>query len=130
MFSLTFTFGGLPRPELSLNGRLHYINRSKLVKQERQYACYLGLQHRDSWKAPERAIISYEFCVTTRRVRDLENLIGACKAWIDGLCDAGILVKDDCWHLEIGYGRICLADREETRLMISATEEYQRANIR
>lgn len=121
-FSLIFAFPGLPNASLSLNGRLHFYQRSKLIKAERTYAYCLGFQHRVGWVAPEKAILSYEFYTTSRRTRDFENLIGSCKPWVDGLVDSGILVKDDCWHLEIGYVRVFLASKEETRLIISDKE--------
>ena len=54
---------------LSTNGRgnLHYMERSKLVKEARDEAYYLAkdaLSKCDYWTAPAKARISYEFYMT------------------------------------------------------------------
>ena len=62
--------------------------------------------------------ISYEFHVKDKRRRDLDNLIGACKAYVDGLIDVGVLFYDDARHLEIGGARLVEDDTDKTILRI------------
>jgi hypothetical protein len=119
MFSITFVFDSLPDLSLSGNGRLHWRNRAARVKQEREYARLLGISNKGAWVAPERAIITFEFYSSTHKVFDLDNAISATKAWIDGLVSAGILLKDDCWHLSIGGAKAIYAKYDETRIIIS-----------
>lgn len=118
MFNITFVFDSLPPPDLSPNSRLHWRGRAKRVKEEREYARLLGTQNKGTWQAPEKAIISFEFHSSTKKVFDLDNAISACKSWIDGLRDAGVLLKDDCWHLSYGSARVVAAKYDETRLII------------
>jgi crossover junction endodeoxyribonuclease RusA len=122
MFKIVFVFDSLPPSDLSPNARLHWRGRAARVKVEREYARLLGIQNKGTWEAPERAIISFEFHSSTKKVFDLDNAISACKSWVDGLRDAGILLKDDCWHLSYGSARVVLAKHDETRLILEACE--------
>jgi hypothetical protein len=120
MFSITFVFDSLPDLSLSGNGRLHWRSRAARVKQEREYARLLGISNKGQWVAPQKAIISFEFHSSTKKVFDLDNAISACKSWIDGLRDAGILIKDDCWHLSYGSAQVVSSKYDETRLILEA----------
>jgi hypothetical protein len=122
MFKLIFVFDSLPNSDLYPNKlrSIHWSRRSKVEKQEREYAYYLGLENKGDWIAPEKAVISYEFYSSTKRIRDLDSLISACKPWQDGLKDSGILIDDDCWHLSIGKAEVILAKYDESRLILEA----------
>ena len=117
---LQLIFSGLPPPDLSPNSRIFWRKRSAIVKQEREYARLLALQNKGTWAAPENAVISFEFYSSTRKVFDPDNAIAACKSWVDGLKDAGILKSDDCWHLSYGSAQVILAEHDETRLILLA----------
>lgn len=119
-FNLTIVFDSLPLSELSHNSRLHWRQRASLVKQEREYARLIAIQNKGDWQAPDKAIMSFEFYVSSKRLHDLDNLISSCKSWIDGLRDSGILLSDDCWHLNYGSAQVILAKHNETRLIIEA----------
>jgi len=61
------------------------------------------------------------FTLSSKRVRDLDGLLGACKPWIDGLVDAGVLLKDDCWHLQkIAFWAEYKKGEEGTEFIITA----------
>jgi len=77
--------------------------RSHVEAQARYEGKVVGLQAKPgNWVAPRHAVISYEFHWNDKRKRDLDNLVGACKAWQDGFRDADILIDDDAYHLSIG----------------------------
>ena len=122
MLNLTVIFNSLPFSELSHNSRIDWRKRASLVKQEREYARLIGIQNKGDRQAPKRAVLYFEFYVSSKRLHDLDNLISSCKAWIDGLKDSGILSSDDCWHLSYGYAKVILAKHDETRLIIQGIE--------
>lgn len=121
-FNLTIVFPYLPDYDLSPNGRKHWRAKAKLVEMTRYEAKILGLNNKGNWQAPELAKIHYEFYCKSRAIRDLDNLISACKSWQDGLKDAGIIFKDDGWHLSIGGARLIEAAEDQTRLIIERIE--------
>lgn len=129
MFNLTIVFPSLPDMRLSVNGRnkIHFMECSKLTEIARNEAYYLAkdaLSKCDYWETPVKARISYEFYSDDKRIKDIEDgLIPACKAWVDGIRDAGILIADDGWHLWIGHGELRFANQKQTRLIIEAIDE-------
>jgi len=128
MFNLTVVFPKLPDMRLSTNGRgnLHYMERSKLVKEARDEAYYLAkdaLSKCDYWTAPAKARISYEFYMTDHRVKDMDNLVSACKPWCDSLVAAGIINSDSGWDLALGSGDFIFSNEKQTRLIIKPIEE-------
>lgn len=128
-FALTICFDKLPSMKLSVNGRnqIHYQERAKLVKEAREEAYYLAkeaLSKCDYWVAPQKARISYEFYSDDKRIKDIEDgLIPACKAYIDGLRDAGVISSDDGWHLWVGRAELRPANQKQTRLIIESLED-------
>ncbi len=115
---LVITIDRLPDRHLSPNARQHHLAKAGYVKTARTEAYLLARAVMGDWVAPERAVISYLFTLRSRRRRDIDNLISACKPWLDGLVDAGVLVDDDCWHLEIS-ARVAPGERDSTTLTIS-----------
>jgi len=106
---IVITFNRLPSPELMVNKlrTIHWSRRAKIERVDRRegfYAARAVLESQD-WKAPNKAIISYQFTVKNRRIKDVEGLLVASKPLIDGIVDGGVLKNDDCWHLDIGEHR-------------------------
>ena len=58
-----------------------------------------------------------------KRKRDLDNLISACKPFLDGLIDAGVLKSDDGWYLSISGAEIVKGDKSKTELIIREEEK-------
>jgi len=90
----------LPDPALSPNRirRSHWGVRSEHSKIARQEAYMLGYAVNLS-RPMELVEIQLIFTMSSRRLHDYDNLIAASKPWLDGLVDAGVFVKDDCWHV-------------------------------
>lgn len=87
----------LPPRELSPNARVHWIVRAKANRAAKEAVHALSLQQRPRGKPLARATVSVTFWVPDRRRRDKGNLIGAAKAYLDGLKDAGV-IQDDAWQ--------------------------------
>jgi hypothetical protein len=128
MFSIVICFNHLPEMKLSTNGRgqIHYMERSKLVQEAKDEAYLLAKESLSKcswWIVPTKARISYEFYSNDKRVKDLDNLISAEKAHVDGLVMAGVINSDSGWDLSIGKAQLLPANMKETRLIIEALEE-------
>lgn len=79
----------LPWPNrlLSPNARVHHLAKHKAVRQHRGIASVLGsLDGRKRLRNPVLAILPI---VTTRRRRDLDNVLAGLKSALDGLTDCG-----------------------------------------
>lgn len=113
--SVTLVFRvGLPPVELSPNGRVHRLEKARAAREYRTEARIMGIGARveSRWKVPDRARVSLHFGLLDRRARhvvktsfhprDVDNAVGACKALIDGLRDAELIVDDNWAALELG----------------------------
>ena len=94
----------LPESDLFPNKlrTIHWSTRARVEREARMeaYLETLCIRPKD-WCTLDHAEVSYLFLVSDRRVRDMEALLIACKPYIDGMVDAGIMLSDDCWHLRI-----------------------------
>jgi hypothetical protein len=127
MFSLTVVFDKLPDMRLSMNGRnkIHFMERSQIVKVAREEAYYLAkdaLSKCDYWEAPPMARISYEFYCDDKRIKDMDGLTSACKAWVDSLVTSGVISSDSGWKLWQGHAELRPANQKQTRLIIESLE--------
>lgn len=118
--SLTLSVPHLPPAELNPNNlrRLHWSVRSRESEVARSEVGWLAKVQWHDDKPMEKARISYTFHLRGNRQHDLDNLLGACKAYQDGLIDANVIVFDDSKHLEIGGVRAVQDDHEETILRV------------
>jgi len=128
MFSIVVCLDHLPNMKLSTNGRgqIHFMERSKLVQEAKDEAYLLAKESLSKcswWIVPTKARISYEFYTNDRRVKDLDNLISATKATVDGLVLAGLITSDSGWDLSIGKAELLTANQKQTRLIIEAIDE-------
>jgi len=123
MRTLKLTIEHLPDPELSPNARIHWRVKAQAVRIARAEVGWLAKAEWHSEKPMPRAVVSYEFTVTVIRLRDQDNFITRCKAWQDGLIDAGILVFDDSKHLKIGSVSFIKGDKNQTVITVQELEE-------
>jgi hypothetical protein len=88
----------LPSREVSPNARVHWAKRSKFIRWERTAAAYRFAQAKPrNWRPePVRLEIRYvcPFGSAGYCPRDTQNAIGALKAAIDGMVDAGVVPDD------------------------------------
>ena len=109
MTSFTLVIPHLPPSELFPNRlrSIHWSKRSQIEREAREEGYYEALAIKPTnYVAPEYAEVSYLFVISDRRIRDIEAMLIACKPYIDSLVDAGIILKDDCFHLRIGSARV------------------------
>ena len=71
---------------------LHWAQRSALRKAHREEAFWLAIKENSYFK---QATIEIQVTAKDKRKRDLDGLLTACKPWIDGIVDAGIMEDDN-----------------------------------
>lgn len=115
----------LPPRELNPNSWSHWSVRSRVTREERNRAGWQAREAMLDFKAKpiNHARISYIFHVKDKRKHDLDNLLAACKPWQDGLVDGGLLVSDDCDHLELGRVAVVRGDKDQTEIIIENLDE-------
>lgn len=118
MPTITLTIDHLPYKQLSPNARVHWTTKNNYTQAAKTEACMIAKQSMNGWKAPDQAVISYTFTVTSRRNRDIDNLVAACKAVQDGLVEAGVIKADDCWHLSLGQVQVVKGDKPKTEIIV------------
>lgn len=107
----------LPIPDrvLSPNARVHWAVKAKAVKHARTLAKLAALRvGRPMWKS-----VTVQCIVTmkTRRKFDRDNLLSMCKAYFDGIADAGVVVNDsEMIYLPVKFTE---PDKENPRLTIN-----------
>jgi hypothetical protein len=130
--SVVLVFPELPYSELNPNNlrRSHWSKRSEVSAIAREEAKLLGLQ---AVRAQGVVGLPFQTCkieevfyVPTRRKIDIENLMAACKAWCDGIVDAGILVDDGWEHVLKLSGRVIYRKGVEgTEITIKEVSDVQ-----
>lgn len=118
----------IPSRVLSPNGRFHWGAKQRATKKAREYAHYVTLA---AFTNVESASLRWpEASVSVRVVRrdkrgrmDDQNLIASLKAYIDGVCDAGLIENDRglrwgavTWEVERGIPK----NQERVELTFSA----------
>lgn len=128
---LVIVFDQLPPAELSPNKRLHWAKKALLVAWAKHDAYMLAkdalhiLGKRSAsfgtspWEIPEHSAMHIEIAFPDKRRRDWDNLLSSCKAWIDGIREAGVVRDDDWQHLSISLSGH-LGKKAMTRITISA----------
>lgn len=84
----------IPAKQLSPNARCHFMAKARMTKAARATAAahaLAALSTRPQWK---RATVKAVWSFPDARRRDLDNLQASCKAYLDGLVDAGIMEDD------------------------------------
>lgn len=89
----------------------------------REEAYLEGKQKWKNQKPMELCEIEYMFYLPNRRARDPDGLVSACKPWVDGAVDAGILTGDDIWHIQrLTVGRVYSKNNEKTVITFKEVE--------
>lgn len=108
----------LPTPRgLALNARVHWGRRAARTKIEREIAWRYG-----ELTAPDVAMREAIVLITWRgrgRLPDADNIAGRCKAYIDGLTDAGWW-PDDASIVWLSTSRERVVRGEEPEVVIKA----------
>ncbi len=86
------------KPPLSLNDRLHWATKARLVSRIRTYVDVESTCTR--LPKAESAVITLHYRPRDRRRRDKDNLFATLKPCIDGLVDAGVLPADHGNHVD------------------------------
>ena len=121
---LKITIGHLPYSALMPN-RLrgsHWSVRSRISLVALSEAYSEARLCMGDWEPPEKASILYRFTVQDRRKRDLDNLIGASKPFLDGLVSARVIASDDGMYLSVAGAEMVRGTEAKTELIISRRE--------
>jgi hypothetical protein len=70
------------------------------------------------WTPLKSSALTYEFTVKDKRRRDLDNLVCACKVYLDALVSTGVIVDDSCWHTYIDGAWVLSGDEMSTRIIV------------
>lgn len=89
-----------PAKELSPNARVHHHAKSKAVKAYREGAYWLTRARDLSVPDSEEVFLLIDFYPPDKRRRDLDNMLSAFKAGLDGIADA-LEVNDHRFSLVI-----------------------------
>ena len=111
----------LPAKELSPNARCHWGTKAVKTREARitAWAGAMAILWHDDSPRGEKAMSQLTFYFKTKRRRDADNLLASCKAYFDGLVDAGILADDSgLGHFPIIFHK----DKDDPRLEITITE--------
>jgi len=119
--TIKITIPGLPYTPLRSNYHKgnFWFTRAKWSAIAREEAFALGKEQH--LKEPITSCkIEEVFTVPTKRRIDIEGLMGACKPWIDGLVDAGIIIDDSWKYVKRLSGRIVYEKGvEQTEIIIT-----------
>jgi crossover junction endodeoxyribonuclease RusA len=91
-------------PPLSLNQRLHHMQRSRLTRQLRDDVALLAKARRIPRLGRVRVELHYQ--PKDNRHRDADNLVATLKPCIDGLRDAGVIPDDTPEYVTWGAPQI------------------------
>ena len=119
--SVVCTVPHLPRSKVGPNARLHHHARDKATRAARD-EMIAELRNQDCAVSPlwETAHLDIVFTAKDKRRRDLDNLIGCCKPWIDALTDI-VIVDDSADRLSLS-ARYEVGKEEKTVFQISRVE--------
>ena len=112
----------LPLPDriLSPNARAHWATKSRAVKAAREVARWTTTIAGGACLMLTTARIDIRAFHTIKRRRDRDNLIASCKAYFDGLADAGLIANDSGFTLgPVVFG----VDKEEPRIELEVSWE-------
>jgi crossover junction endodeoxyribonuclease RusA len=104
----------LPSPKLSPNARIHWAQRSKLVKAARTTARLLAQAQGISKATPIRSY-RLRFIWRDKRRHDRDNASASCKAYCDGIADATEQDDSDWLFYGVEFGE---PDKRNPRLEV------------
>ena len=117
---VNITLDRLPSKDVMGNARVHFQEKAKAVATERMYMYLHCLENRDMIVPDEpyqKARISHDYW--NPKEIDHDNYLIGCKAWQDGLVDAGILKDDKPSTLGLGHMEYHKCKRGEEKAVIT-----------
>ena len=93
---------GLPPRDASPNARVHYMKLANVKRNQRDLmiASVLEMPSMDRPNEPlDKAHLTITFRASDKRRRDIDNLLSASKAYVDGLVAAGVIIDDSSDNL-------------------------------
>ena len=113
----------VPERVLSPNARVHWTVKYRAARRLKDAVILLTREavRKQEWTAPEKAILQFTVCLTSRRRRDADNIVAMMKPAQDALAIAGAIKGDDLEHLEI-LNPIVIIGRTEHMKIELATE--------
>ncbi len=125
MRTFRLTLPHLPPTKLNPNQlrRLCWQVRSSEMKSALGEAYYEAVSQWKGQPPMQKATANYYFHLKTWRKRDIDNLVSACKPYIDGLVQAGVISGDDCWSLSIGGASVTKDIEDKTVIEIRELNE-------
>ncbi|MDD5704041.1 MAG: hypothetical protein PHU23_18570 [Dehalococcoidales bacterium] len=137
---LRIEFPCLPYRELQTNElrTVHWTVRRDVEEAARQEAYLMG-RALDLKSPIEFYDLEIIFIAKDKRLHDLDSLICGAKAWCDGLIvpnppksfrskpiiGAGVISKDDCWHMRKLTASACLGESEKTIIIIREIPNFK-----
>lgn len=112
----------------SINERLHWSARAELVREWRycskiETSLFLR-RHKIPHPIGSQVIVEMRLTFTDKRRRDAHNYVGTvCKAVVDGMVDAGLVLDDSTQFLRLAEPRIDVGDYPLVTIRISWEDE-------
>ena len=114
---LTITIPNLPPSALSPNARVHWRVRAPIAaaaKEEAMVLCWGAMQDMrlemgiERWKEYpnyplDGCVVRFRYGLPDKRRRDLDNLISASKAYLDGVVASGLIRDDSHRNISLEY---------------------------
>ena len=120
---MRITIPGLPPRDASPNARVHYMKLANVKRNQKDLmiASVLELMPMDRPNEPwEKAHLTITFRASDKRRRDIDNLLSASKAYVDGLVAAGVIVDDSSDNLS--YSLYYEKDKEHAATIFDIEE--------
>jgi crossover junction endodeoxyribonuclease RusA len=115
----------IPHRVLSQNARCHWATKSRAVKAAREVARGTTTVAGGACLMLTTARIDIRAFHTIKRRRDRDNLISSCKAYFDGLADAGLIANDSGFT----FGPVVFGvDKANPRLELEVSWQTQEAD--
>jgi len=120
---MRITIPGLPPRDASPNARVHYMKLANVKRNQKDLmiASVLELMPMDRPNEPwEKAHLTITFRASDKRRRDIDNLLSASKAYVDGLVAAGVIIDDSSDNLS--YSLYYEKDKEHAATIFDIKE--------
>lgn len=122
--SITITLP-VPPKEVRPNGRPHWRAKAAAVKKMRVASWSEAILNNDNhlpkWT---HASIKIDWFHPTTRFLDRDNIIASCKAYIDGIVDAGVLSDDrDVTYEPVGRFKAAAGTYPRVELTVTQTQQ-------
>ena len=118
MSSITIIIPNLPWPQLNPNAREYHKRKNTYFQSAKEGMTAQireqGLRQDPLWELVE---LEFIFHAKDRRRRDVDNLLAACKAWVDALIGE-VITHDDGFHVRKISGEYKKGEKACTELNI------------